>query len=732
MAEQKQEFKDGTLDFSGGQDSGNTPSIIDANQYAASVNATARGGKIKPRPGLRRVPLNFGTNLQTTFQRGFFTHADFYPGPDGTSPALMTMISGRLFRTDLRTKVVSDITPQKSVTVTLLADFVIPAANGTIQISVSDTSQMFQELSSVTVAGYFFTLVSIDSSTLCTIQNVLTSQAGITVSNPVTTSNFTIPALYATVNVAINNTASLNYWVGKSVSIGGNSLAVVSVNSTVQITVKNLLSTPGTVVNSPAYIPAQLVIFKTYDVNNQNDQVGWSLTANNYFIYQNNQAFPMIYNGSASRRSDPSKNEVPVGNVMAYVNGRIAVALPTRNRYRVGDIDGGSSGTAALNYVDAILRFTENTFLNEGGDFVVRTFGAPTEAGPIYSMRATAQFDTQLGQGAMIVSCPNAHFTVNLPFDRTTWKNTVNPLQTIIPVKGFLSQRATIMVNADLWGRAPDGVRSLIMARREDQTWGHTAQSTEVGDAIDLDYIPWLESASAALFDNRLLMTVSPQPTANGMVHRGLVVLDFHLVSGLRKKLPPAWEGVWTGFPIFQIVYAQIDNVEHLYFYVLNANNHIELWEMDLNAFADDTGPINWSFESRSYTCGDSDQFKQLNAGRFVVEDLRGTLVWASKFKTDNSPCWIPWDNDSTCAASQDCGPPACPGPHTYREQTRRPINMRMPPDSFDSTDNTLDPTGYECQVRMELTGYGEIKELRIYMLSKPEPFRREAFPVDP
>jgi len=43
---------------------------------------------------------------------------------------------------------------------------------------------------------------------------------------------------------------------------------------------------------------------------------------------------------------------------------------------------------------------------------------------------AAAQTDTSLGEGSILVGTPSVIFSLNLPFDRTTWKNTTNPLQT--------------------------------------------------------------------------------------------------------------------------------------------------------------------------------------------------------------------------------------------------------------------------------------------------------------
>src|ERR1041385_6903574 len=93
-------------------------------------------------------------------------------------------------------------------------------------------------------------------------------------------------------------------------------------------------------------------------------------------------------------------------------------------------------------------------------------------------MHPAAMTDTALGQGPMLVGTPNVVFTVNLPFDRTTWKNLAEALQTANPIVGPVSQDSVINVNGDLWYRSLDGIRSYITAQRQfNGAWGNTPQS---------------------------------------------------------------------------------------------------------------------------------------------------------------------------------------------------------------------------------------------------------------
>lgn len=392
------------------------------------------------------------------------------------------------------------------------------------------------------------------------------------------------------------------------------------------------------------------------DINNPNKTLGWSVQADAYWIYQDNQSFAVIFNGSACRRAVPAQSEIPVGNVMAYAQGRIAVALPDRHSYRIGDLMFGPSGTDAANYRDSILKFTENNFLNEGGDFQARVFGAPSNDGPITAMKAISMADTQLGQGPLLVGTPYNVFTCQLPFDRTTWKDLANPQQTNIPIRGPLGQDSTVLVNEDLWYRSIDGVRSFIQARRDFSSYGNSPVSGEIKDLLSADTGTLLENGSAVLFDNRLMMTTSPTPSPHGIYHLGLAVMDFHMVSNLTMKLNPAWEGVWRDLRILKIQSGMVNGVDRCFAFALNCDNEIELWEMIPGAMFDETDtPISWEWDSPSYNFGNSDRFKRLETARIVLNEVAGSLTGTVLYRADASPCWNDWDTFSACAKREDC-----------------------------------------------------------------------------
>ncbi len=117
-------------------------------------------------------------------------------------------------------------------------------------------------------------------------------------------------------------------------------------------------------------------------------RLGWSVTAEKWWIYQDDDSKALIYDGTSSRRAEPGQFEVPSGNVIEYAAGRLAVALRDGQHFRIGDLVLGPSGTPQNGYLDSVLKFTETNFANEGGDLIVKTFGGPSNAGRITSAKA--------------------------------------------------------------------------------------------------------------------------------------------------------------------------------------------------------------------------------------------------------------------------------------------------------------------------------------------------------
>lgn len=278
------------------------------------------------------------------------------------------------------------------------------------------------------------------------------------------------------------------------------------------------------------------------DLNPSNRDHAWMQQAEKWLVIQDGQSTPLIWNGASLRRSNLVIPEVPTGEEMAYVMGRLWVAgVKAFNRlYVAGDLFGTPSATTTPSegHADAVLKFTENTYIAEGGAFSV-----PMDGSGITGMIAIATPNTILGQGPLLVSTEDAIFANDVPLDRTLWKDLKYPIQTIQSIlNGTTSHESMVPVNSDIWFRAPDGWRSLIQGLRDFHGPGNTPQSHEMDRIVALEDQRLLSFCSAALFNNWLIGTAWPQRDQDhGVWHKGLSVMDFAPVSGLQRKLPPCW-----------------------------------------------------------------------------------------------------------------------------------------------------------------------------------------------
>ena len=444
------------------------------------------------------------------------------------------------------------------------------------------------------------------------------------------------------------------------------------------------------------------------DLNQADLPHAWFQQAENWLIVQNGQNLPYLYNGAAASRSKP-ENQVPVGGPMAYGKGRLWVARD--NLYYGGDLVWSDPDLGR----NSVIYFTENTFLNEGGAFAV-------PGGNITGLAFAANLDSSLGDGDLMVFTTSNVFAFSAPVDRDVWKDLQYPIQRFALLNfGALNQESIAVVNGDILFRSQDGIRSLMVARRDFTDWGQTPISRQVGRALKYDTLSRLGAASSVNFDNRFLLTIQPQQDqTHGTYHRGLVALDYDLVSGMGAKLSPAWEGVWTGLNILRVLTVRVDNVDRCYVFALSADKKIELWEITRGDRFDHDGTddvrIQWAIETRSTTFTKPFDAKRLEAMDQWYDQLTGQLDVTARFRPNLSECWTPWATYEDCAQYRNCEAPApgtCQTPQYFRSQSRSRMAFTRPPDVADSQTGRFTRIGYEFQIRMELTGYARLQRLQ-------------------
>jgi hypothetical protein len=726
----------GQVTFSGGVDSSKPTTIasqsypdgLGQNQLAWLNNGTVRGGGITPRYGCR--PL-----VKNPPWTGLYQGAYMYE-PDGGNPYIVLSIGGRIYRARVDTdNSVEDLSAGSGLT------------------NPADQPQSFW-----TQGEQFLVLQAGDLTTLPLFWDGTTLRRSVGGARVVgvTAANFTVPAVGAFVDVTL--TAPYNGTTNQIIVIGAaNYLEVVPDNFAVLKNISELgvgntvpagailydvSGNPVTTVLVDFTVPAVGASVNPIFVspkwtgalpkNVTIDGQDWQITAVSHappaakhvFLVNLTDTPTNVVTKPANLISVP---ELPAAGPMDYYMGRIWYAVG--RTYAAGDIVKGPSGTVPYQLRDSILKITENPLAVSGDNFVV-----PTNAGNIRGISHTAELNTTLGQGKLYIGTRRAVYRLDVPVTRDEWSDPAfpdkQPLQVVAQRKfGFVGDRSVVAVNGDLWYQSVDGIRSLNLSVRNDQAWGNVPASNNISRAVLFNDRALLHYGSGIEFDNRLLNTSVPFTIDGvGVAHRGLVALDFDLISTLEQKKPPAWEGFLEGLDILQVLEADFGGLQRAFAVIHSrVTGDIEIWELTLSDIFDeqlnvDGNRIARVIEFPAYTWGDNFSLKQLETAEIWYDQLRGTVDFELYVRPDNYPCWVPWHAWQVCAAknctedaASDCDPNYpnqlfCPG---YEPS----VTMPKPPPFCVAVPKRPVDIGYQFQCRLVSRGWNRIMGFRLHAI---------------
>jgi hypothetical protein len=313
-----------------------------------------------------------------------------------------------------------------------------------------------------------------------------------------------------------------------------------------------------------------------------------------------------------------------------------------------------------------LLRFTENTFLDEGGSF------APSgKVGRITALVFLPVQDTATGQGDLIAFCERGAVTFQVSAARAEWKNLEGFQRVLFDNIGSTSDNI-LPVNGDLFFRSREGngIRSYRNARGESTGYGFTPLSAEIDPVLKQDTQWMLDRVSFANFDNRLLMTCLPkqypdratgaEPDATLLaqpiptLYTGIAVLDFQSTSAGRGKSSAVFDGVWTGMQIYKLVQGTFDGDPRCFAVCLHEDDtgrRNEIWEITRNDEYDTPveGPriINASIVTRAFNFEDVMSLKKLLRCDLWFDDIGGgadnTFTCTLAYRPDDYPNFTTW-----------------------------------------------------------------------------------------
>jgi hypothetical protein len=426
------------------------------------------------------------------------------------------------------------------------------------------------------------------------------------------------------------------------------------------------------------------------DLNSPKQPRVWFAETVGSIVMQDGQSKPYIYDGADFRRA--GSGEVPVGRAMAFGNGRLAVAVNSGYDVRIGDIRQPDHQSE--------LKFAETNNLLGGGDFAFSS--------PVRALAVLPVIDTGSGQGALVVGCEDAVYTLKTQITQRDLWGEVGFQTILLPTRGVAGANAVVAVNQDLFFRSSDGLRSVRSSTADYDAPGLAPLSVELRHRLDYDTPFLLEDASVVSFDNRLLCTHSPFVYGPRSMAQGVVALNFDALSGRGQKSAPAYDGEWDGVLIAKLFTGRISGTERCFVLGRDLDGTNGIWEV-LRETAVQTGDEPTQvFESRMLFGGSPGALKHLRRCDVQYSNIKAGLACRVYFKPAKYPYWVKWDEFTVDAPPPQTWGAAVP-------QHRSLLSTRSPIEQLDPTTARLISCSTGFQVRVEWDGFARLDYLQVF-----------------
>jgi hypothetical protein len=329
---------------------------------------------------------------------------------------------------------------------------------------------------------------------------------------------------------------------------------------------------------------------------------------------------------------------IPVGDVVAYGNGRLWVA--NKQNLFAGDLVG--------TYQDSEIKFSETIYLAGGGSFYFDSniTGLVFLPGP----------DTSVGQGDLIVfTQTDINAVAASVYDRLKWQETPGMQRKIFVGRGSESQDSIIVTDRDIYFRSLDGIRSLAQTASGSGSVVTFADSLEATRITAFDTDRWLKYCPGILFDSRYLVGGAPKvqrvTDSNGnytgkfnVVFEKLVVRDFN-AGAVTGQPAPVYDGEWSGLQICKLIEGRFNDEKKCFAITCDSDGKNSLYEITLGDKEDYvketrtsspvTRPISCEVETRRFSFETPFDVKEFYRADLAFTDVSGNLSWDLKYTPD-------------------------------------------------------------------------------------------------
>ena len=478
-------------------------------------------------------------------------------------------------------------------------------------------------------------------------------------------------------------------------------------------------------VNIDTYFVRRIEVADGSYLNELAPRINWE-SANQYLIFHDYPAYPIIVEGFSAKRADPALFEVPISVLGAYNQNRVFI-VNAGNEFTGGDPTGNTATP------DAPITFTEVE--QTGSPFFGQIFQLPTDHAndPVTAMTFLQSVDTSTGIGPLLVSTRNAIYSYNTQNPRTQWEQGQFG-STLLYSVGIAGQRASANVNGDLFFLSTDGqVRSLSMSRTEQSKWTKVPMSREVKNWLkywDKSLIPY---ANVSYFENKIFITCNPYRVnalnqsgapITDVTHGGFVVLELDNISTLSGETSaPTWAGLWTGVrPMDTVI---INN--RMFVVSKDAAYRNELYEFDPATTYDTVEGkerlINSTVYTRTYSFKTEFQEKTIHSIDLSLQEIQGCFDLKVSYKPSHGSEFVNWRSFNHFAPYKTCQVPTPQQLRGFTKHNFKVVNLGSPQsDACDPVTRSYYSWFRKVQLKLEMLGRDwNVEAFRIKAISQAQ-----------